>query len=70
MIFSTRFRILCANNIPIFQSILLGGWAYNYTEFSDAEIAEVILYSQALSDTDRKKVEQYLGSKYGIAVSN
>lgn len=40
------------------------------SEFSDTDIAEIIVYNQALIDSDRKRVEQYLGRKYGITVSN
>lgn len=34
------------------------------------DIAEIIGYDNILSDVDRKKVEGYLGSKYGITISN
>lgn len=40
------------------------------SEFSDGDIAEILVYSQALSSTDRKSIEGYLGSKYGITISN
>jgi hypothetical protein len=33
------------------------------------DIAELIIYNTALSDADRSKVVNYLGSKYGIPVS-
>jgi len=35
----------------------------------DGQIAEIIIYRAALSASDRKKVECYLGSKYGITVA-
>jgi hypothetical protein len=34
------------------------------------QMAEVIIYSSALSDTDRQSVEGYLASKYGISASS
>lgn len=38
-------------------------------EFWTGDIAEVLVYSSALSDNDRIKVQNYLGSKYGINVN-
>jgi len=38
-----------------------------YGEYSDGEIAEVIVYNKALSDTERADVEKYLASKYGFS---
>lgn len=35
----------------------------------ESHIAEVIIYNRALSDAERKKVEKYLGRKYGITVA-
>ncbi|HEY3357241.1 MAG TPA: kelch repeat-containing protein, partial [Polyangia bacterium] len=35
-------------------------------EFSDALVAEVLVYSGALSATDRQTVEAYLSAKYGL----
>jgi hypothetical protein len=35
-------------------------------ETCDCEIAEVILYNRKLTDTDRKKVEGYLKTKWGL----
>ena len=45
------------------------GYGPANSEHSDTDIAEIIVYSQALSATDRNKVEQYLGSKYGIPIT-
>ncbi len=55
-----------ANGLSGPNGLVLGGWSGS--EYSDADFAEVIIYNQALSDTDRRKVEQYLGTKYGITV--
>lgn len=38
-------------------------------DFSDADFAEVIVYQEGKSDTDRAKVRSYLSSKYGITVT-
>ena len=35
---------------------------------ANIDLAEVLVFSTALSDVNRQKVERYLGSKYGIAV--
>jgi len=34
------------------------------------DIAEVLIYSSALSNTDREAVEDYLGAKYGITITH
>lgn len=39
------------------------------SQFLAGSISEVIVYNRALSDAERKRVERYLGSKYGIAVA-
>jgi prepilin-type N-terminal cleavage/methylation domain-containing protein len=39
-----------------------GGGAYSYV----GDVCEVIMYSQALSDTDRESIENYLSNKYSI----
>lgn len=35
----------------------------------DGDIAEVVVYARALSDTERQQVTSYLGGKYGIATN-
>lgn len=37
--------------------------------FVNGDFAEVIVYSRALSATERQKVERYLGRKYGLVVA-
>ena len=37
--------------------------------FWDADIAEVVMYDRALSAAERRRVEKYLGMKYGVVVS-
>lgn len=38
--------------------------------FLDGYIAEIILYSSALNDTEREKIESYLAIKYGMQLSH
>lgn len=49
----------------------VGGYdaAFSGSEYLNGDIAELILYNRALSATDRRRVEGYLGKKYGIAVT-
>lgn len=37
--------------------------------FMEGDIAEVILYNRALSTAEMRKIERYLGRKYGLAVA-
>ena len=46
--------------------LVLGGRG-NFNQPSDVDIAEVILYERALTDTERQEVEAYLMTKYSIA---
>lgn len=39
------------------------------TSFYNADFAEIIVFSRALKDEERKSIEQYLGKKWGIKVS-
>lgn len=39
------------------------------SEFSNADIAEVIVYNRVLSETERKKIERYLVHKYNLTLS-
>jgi parallel beta-helix repeat protein len=43
------------------------GRGYNDDTFFNGDIAEVLVYTRALTDAERQQVEQYLLSKYGIA---
>lgn len=40
------------------------------SDFLDGDIAEVIIYSDALSTGNRQSVEDYLGTKYGITITH
>ncbi len=39
------------------------------SEFSDGDIAEVLVYNRLLSDVERGKVEKYLSDKWGINIT-
>lgn len=45
------------------------GAAYNDTSFLSGDIAEFMLYNEAVSAANRKLIETYLGTEYGIAVA-
>jgi type II secretory pathway pseudopilin PulG len=47
--------------------LYIGTLAYNFSgESSTFDVAEIIIYNSALSDTDRQSVENYLADKYGL----
>jgi len=47
----------------------IGGLPYPLTTiFTDGDIGEIIIYSDALSDIDRSRVEDYLSVKWSIAL--
>ena len=43
---------------------LIGGYEFGYE--LDGDVAEIIAYNRALSDSERQKVEAYLNAKYAI----
>lgn len=49
-------------------AVALGSSA-GLADFLIGDIAELIVYNRALSATERKAVERYLGARYGVAVS-
>ncbi len=53
------------NTYPTPGQIRFGAYDYDQ-ERSIAEVGEFILYQGMLSDTDRQKIEGYLGKKWGI----
>jgi hypothetical protein len=53
------------NTHPTPGQIRFGGYDYDQ-ERSIGEVGEFILYQGMLSDTDRQKIEGYLGKKWGI----
>jgi Concanavalin A-like lectin/glucanases superfamily len=50
-------------------NMYLGGTGTSYDEFWNGDIAEVIVYNRALSEEERKKVEDYLAKKYGLTLN-
>jgi len=61
-------HIVSANRTPV--SLDAFGIGENYTGRPYiGDIAEVITYNTQLSDVDRKRVEAYLGAKWGITVA-
>jgi len=59
-----------ANSSPIDTDIILGSWVYNSGNnpeyFSDADIAEVIIYNRSLAQNEIDILNQYINIKYGI----
>jgi hypothetical protein len=47
------------------QKIVVGA-ELDEDPYVDMEVAEVVVYDRALTDTERQQVEQYLQDKYGI----
>lgn len=44
----------------------IGGTGHSYTEPWQGDLAEMLVYKRTLTDDERKKVEDYLGAKYGL----
>ena len=51
------------------NQLRLNGWSTGLGETSDADVAEVIVYSRALSATEIQGVNNYLAAKYNIGSS-
>jgi len=64
----TVTTILATNNIG--TSYIIGSFINQSQNYSKVDIAEIIVYSSALSDKDRVSVQNYLGNKYAIPISN
>ena len=54
------------NVVP--NQVVIGTTVVN--EFLDGDIAEILIYSSALSDSDREYVDCYLADKYGITLAH
>lgn len=57
-----------ANGVAGPNGLSLNGHA-SVSEFSDAQIAEVIVYNRVITDNERQRVEAYLASKWGQSSS-
>jgi hypothetical protein len=55
-----------ASNSDAFQNLTIGSVSNNEFAAFSGDIAEIIIYNTALSDTDRSAVESYLMSKWAI----
>ncbi len=51
--------------LPIPNSDMRIGQAEDHN-FLNGDIAEILIYNQGLSDSDRQTVENYLENKYGL----
>lgn len=50
------------------DGLSLGGWSFCCTEYSAAEIAEVIVYDRVLTDAERQSVLFYLNQRYALGI--
>lgn len=51
-----------------FTGAQIGRW-FNYNNFYNGDIFEIIIFSKALSSADRQSVESYLSKKYSITIT-
>lgn len=57
-------------NSPLSNTDLWIGSRFNTGEFSNADLAEVLIFNSYLSDTERLEIETYLNIKYRIDSTN
>ncbi len=50
-------------------NLYIGGTGTSFQEPWQGDLAEVIVYARVLTDQERMQVEDYLGKKYGVAVT-
>ncbi len=50
-------------------NLYLGGTGTVYHEPWQGDLAEIIVYARVLTDQERTQVEDYLGKKYGVAIT-
>lgn len=50
-------------------NMYIGGTGTVYSEYWNGDLAEIIVYARKLSDPERMQVEDYLGQKYGVAMT-
>ena len=49
--------------------LYIGGTGHSYTESWKGDVAEMLIYKRTLTDDERKKIEDYLGAKYGVKIT-
>jgi hypothetical protein len=49
--------------------LYIGGTGHAYTESWKGDLAELLIYKRTLTDDERKKIEDYLGAKYGVKLA-
>ena len=49
--------------------LFIGGTGHTYTESWKGDIAEMLIYKRTLTDDERRKIEDYLGAKYGVKLT-
>ena len=49
--------------------LYIGGTGHAYTESWKGDLAEMLIYKRTLTDDERKKIEDYLGTKYGVKIT-
>lgn len=54
---------------PMPDHFFIGGTGHTYTEPWQGDLAEILVYKRTLTDDERKKVEDYLGAKYGMKLT-
>jgi hypothetical protein len=50
-------------------NLYIGGTGTVYNEYWNGDLAEIIVYTRKLSAAERMQVEDYLGEKYGVAMT-
>ncbi|HEY5610839.1 MAG TPA: hypothetical protein VIL97_06515 [Thermoanaerobaculia bacterium] len=50
-------------------NLYIGGTGTSYNELWNGDLAEIIVYARALTPEERARVEDYLGSKYGVTLT-
>ena len=65
------YVIVAQAQTNVLSSFTVGWYATDYTSrYYKGELAEVMVYNRALSDADRRAMENYLMAKWGIASSS
>jgi hypothetical protein len=50
-------------------NLYIGGTGTSYNEPWQGDLAEIVVYGRVLTDQERMQVEDYLGKKYGVAMT-